>query len=89
MGPDRFDDVEYRVLEEPAPPRVPRARRWTLTALAVVVATGALSGGASALTSEEAATPAKVSHKSGSSYRDFRDCDKYKRHESRNSTVKY
>jgi hypothetical protein len=89
VGPDRFDDVEYRVLEQPEPPRAPRMRRWTLTALAVVVATGALSGGASALTSDEAAAPAKVSHKSSTSYRDFRDCDRYKRHESRSSAVRY
>ena len=91
MGPDRFDDVEYRVLEEPEPPRRPRLRRWTLTALSAVLATGAFAGGASAIGGEEAAAPAaKSSHKSSTDAfypRDYRDCDK--RHSRRDATVKY
>ena len=90
MGPDRFDDVEYRVLEEPEPPRRPRVRRWTLTALAVVVASGAASAGASALTGDPAAPAAKASHERSSatfSQRDHHDCDKGERR--RNSEVKY
>ena len=89
MGPDRFDDVEYRVLEEPEPPRRPRLRRWTLTALSAVLATGAFAGGASAIGGDEAAAPAaKVSDKSSTVYqRDGRDCDKP--HSRRDATVKY
>lgn len=59
VGPDRFDDVEFRVLEEPEPRRRPRLRRWTLTALSAVLATGMFAAGASALTGDEA-TPAKA-----------------------------
>ena len=59
VGPDRFDDVEFRMLEEPEPPRRPRLRRWTLTALSVVLATGTFAGGASALTGEDAAPASK------------------------------
>jgi hypothetical protein len=90
VGPDRFDDVEYRVLEEPEPPRRPRLRQWTFAALSVVVATGVLAGGASAITGEDAAPSAKTSQKGGadsSSPRDRRDCDKP--HHRRNSELKY
>ncbi len=89
MGPDRFDDVEYRVLEQPEPPRRLRLRRWTLTALSVTLAAGAFAGGASALGGggEDAAPAAKSDT---TVYpRDHRDCDKGKRHHSRNSAVKY
>ena len=55
VGPDRFDDVEFRMLEEPEPPRRPQLRRWTLTALSAVLATGVFAGGASALTGEDRA----------------------------------
>jgi hypothetical protein len=87
VGPDRFDDVEYRVLEEPEPPRPPRLQRWTFAALSVVVATGALASGASALTGESA-PPAKAKSSADSYYpSDYRDCDK--RHERRSSLVKH
>ncbi len=92
MGPDRFDDVEYRVLEEPEPPRRPRLRRWTLTALSAVLATGAFAAGASAITGSEAAPAAKVSDKSSGDAvypRDYRDCDRDKLHRRSNSAVKY
>jgi hypothetical protein len=87
VGPDRFDDVEFRVLEQPEPPGRPRLRRWTLTALSAVLATGLFAGGASALTSEEAAPAAK----SKTTYsKDWRDCDRGKhRGADRNREVKY
>jgi hypothetical protein len=44
---DRFDDVEYEIVESPEPPR---RRRWPVVAVAAVLATGALAAGASALT---------------------------------------
>jgi hypothetical protein len=91
VGPDRFDDVEYRVLEEPEPPRRPRLRRWTLTALSAVLATGAFAAGASAITgSQEAAPAAKASQKGDADRfypRDYRDCDKP--HGTRSSELKY
>lgn len=83
VGPDRFDDVEYRVLEEPEPPRRPRLRRWTLTALSAVLATGAFAGGASALSGTD--SPQKLegwtsyAPLSGEKGRDGRDCDRWKR----------
>ena len=66
MEHDRFDDVEFRIVEEPTPPRRPPRlrRRWVLGAVACTLMTGALAAGASALTggSDEpakAVTPAK------------------------------
>ena len=90
MGPDRFDDVEYRVLEEPEPPRRPRLRQWTLGALSVVVAAGVLASGASAITSEDAAPSAKSSQRGSDSTfypHDYRDCDKPRMR--RNAEIKY
>jgi hypothetical protein len=56
MEPNRFDDVETRILEEPVAPRAPlrRQRRLGHAAIAAVAAlalTGSLAAGASALTS--------------------------------------
>jgi hypothetical protein len=55
MEPNRFDDVETRIVEEPVEPRAPRqTRRVGPAALAVTAAlalTGSLAAGASALTS--------------------------------------
>ena len=56
MEPNRFDDVESRILEEPVAPRAPRRqpRRLGHAAIAAVAAlalTGSLAAGASALTS--------------------------------------
>ena len=51
MEPERFDDVAFRIVEGPEPPRrPPRVRRWVLVAGACVLTTGALAAGASALT---------------------------------------
>jgi hypothetical protein len=55
MEPNRFDDVETRIVEEPVEPRAPRRpRRVGPAVLAVTAAlalTGSLAAGASALTS--------------------------------------
>jgi hypothetical protein len=50
VEPERFDDVEFRVVEGPDPPRrPPRIRRGVLALGAGLLAAGALAAGASAL----------------------------------------
>jgi hypothetical protein len=56
MEPDRFDDVELQVFEESHAPR--RSSRWAVAIAAAVVATGALSAGASGDSVKHAAKPA-------------------------------
>jgi hypothetical protein len=69
MEPNRFDDVECRIVEEPAPPAPRRPTRRlghaaiALTAAAVL--TGTLAAGASALTST-AQAPTREAAKSQS-----------------------
>ena len=60
MEPDRFDDVELQVLEEPVPRGPRRGTRWAIGLVASVLTAGALAAGASALTgsSDEAVRPA-------------------------------
>jgi hypothetical protein len=70
MEPHRFDDVESRIVEEPAPPAPRRHQRRlghaaiVLTAAAVL--TGTLAAGASALTST-AQAPTREAAKSQTS----------------------
>jgi hypothetical protein len=63
VEPERFDDVAFRIVEGPEPPRrPPRAPRWALGIVAGLLAAGALAAGASALTSgddEQARTTSK------------------------------
>jgi hypothetical protein len=92
VGPDRFDDVEFRMLEQPEPPGRPRLRRWTLTALSAVLATGLFAGGASALTAEERAPAAKQAEgwESYVPLKKGRDCERGKhRGADRNLELKY
>jgi hypothetical protein len=62
MEPDRFDDVELHVIEEPVPPRGPRrSTRWAIAIVAGALSAATLAAGASALTSSPPApadTPA-------------------------------
>jgi hypothetical protein len=88
VGPDRFDDVEFRMLEQPEPPERPRLRRWTLTALSAVLAVGLFAGGASAVTSEERA-PAATQSSETVYPKDWRDCDRRHKGADRNREVKY
>ena len=59
---DRFDDVEFRILEEPEPRR-PRRRTGLASVVMVTVATGLFATSALAITDKPAApqTPAKAS----------------------------
>jgi hypothetical protein len=55
VEPDRFDDVAFRIVEDPQPQRrTPRGRRWALALVASLLVTGALAGGASALGGDDA-----------------------------------
>jgi hypothetical protein len=59
MEHDRFDDVAFRMIEEPEPPRrkPPRRRRLVLAGMAAVLAAGALAAGASALSDSGSDSP--------------------------------
>jgi hypothetical protein len=59
VGHDRFDDVEFRIVEGARPPRRPRRPgRWAIALLAGVLVAGAAAGGASALSGDEPANEA-------------------------------
>src|SRR3954466_4840084 len=60
MDPDRFDDVSFRIEEDPEPPRRPRrVKRAAVVVTVAALGVGALAAGASALT--DSAKPAKAS----------------------------
>ena len=67
MEPNRFDDVEIRIVEEPVQPRAPRRPRRVgpavLALTAALALTGSLAAGASALTST-AQAPTRAVEKS-------------------------
>jgi hypothetical protein len=50
MEPDRFDDVELRVIEEPVQRGPRRSTRWVLALVAGLLSAATLAAGASALT---------------------------------------
>src|SRR3954451_2161328 len=60
MEPDRFDDVAFRMIEEPEPPSRPprRRRRWLVATAASVVLAGAPAPRASALAGSGEQPPA-------------------------------
>jgi hypothetical protein len=62
MDRERFDDVQYRIVEDSEPPRPSRpfrARRWALGGAAALLLAGGVTGGASAVTNS-AASKAKA-----------------------------
>jgi hypothetical protein len=95
VEPERFDDVAFRIVEGPEPPRrPPRVRRWVLVAGASALATGALAAGASALTGggdEQARDAAPPKPRTDLTYtergtpfaRDGHDCEAGKRYGGR------
>ena len=63
MEPNRFDDVDIRIVEEPREPRKPgRVGPAALAMTAALALTGSLAAGASALTST-AQAPTRVVEK--------------------------
>ena len=76
---DRFDDVEFRILEEPEPRRRPRSRTRLASLVTVIVATGLFATSAFAFTDEPVApqTPAKASK---FEKRGHHDCKRGERH---------
>jgi heme A synthase len=98
MEPDRFDDVELRMIEEPEDPRGPRrATRWVLGIVAATLTAGTMAAGAWALTSSDdapavpAAKPAvhRV-HSSGAAWRGEHPCGRTHRGESSSrASVRY
>jgi hypothetical protein len=58
MPPDRFDDVEFRIIDAPDPRPPRRRRRWLAAGAGAILAAGALAAGASALTGGDDAAPA-------------------------------
>lgn len=82
---DRFDDVDYTVLEQPDPPRRPRLQRWMLAPVASLVIIGSLAAGASAVTSDGTTLPAatQAEQQQKPDFRGFRGCEKGERHGKR------
>jgi hypothetical protein len=65
MEPNRFDDVDVRIVEEPPEPRRPwRVGHAAIALTAALALTGSLAAGASALTST-AQAPTRTVEKSG------------------------
>jgi hypothetical protein len=89
---DRFDDVDFRMIEEPPPP--PRRRHRGLAVLGGLFVAGALALGASALASPDEPTqpPAPASSSSdGASHWRHHGCHHGSRHHDRqqDSALKY
>jgi hypothetical protein len=79
---DRFDDVEFRILEEPEERRRPRRRTRLASLVTVTVAAGMFATSALAITDKPAAspTPAKAS---SFEKRDHHGCKRGERHRDR------
>jgi hypothetical protein len=98
MEPDRFDDVELHMLEEPEDPRGPRrATRWALGIVAATLTAGAMAAGAWALTSSDDPAPVPAAkpavhrvHGDAAAWQGEHPCGRKHRSESSSSaTVRY
>ena len=96
MEPDRFDDVELHMIEEPEPRGPRRATRWALSIIAAALTAGAMAAGAWALTSsdDQAPTPAAAKPRvhavqSDAAWSGERPCARKHRSESSNASVRY
>jgi hypothetical protein len=92
MPPDRFDDVEFRILDAPDPRPPRRRRRWLAAGAGAILAAGALAAGASALTGggNDAAPAAKKPAASEPGYIGHHDCHHWRQHRaSPDSSFKY
>jgi Spy/CpxP family protein refolding chaperone len=73
VPPERFDDVGYRIIEEPEPPRPPRRRGRSRAAVSAVLLAGAIATSAAALATADDASPppakATPSYDAGSQFR--------------------
>ncbi len=63
MEPDRFDDVELHMIEEPDARGPRRGTRWALGIVAAALTAGAMAAGAWALTSSDEQTPTPAAAK--------------------------
>jgi hypothetical protein len=81
---DRFDDVEFRILEEPEPRRRPRSRTRLASLVTVTLAAGLFATSALATTDDPVApqTPAKASK---FEKRGHHGCKRGDRHRDRDS----
>ena len=91
MEPDRFDDVETRIVEEPVEPPKPRrtvrAGPAVLAVTAALALTGSLAAGASALTST-AQAPTRAAEQSAT-HKSWWDGKCHKGEGHRRSAVTY
>lgn len=86
MEPERFEDVTFRIVEGPEPPRrPPRGRRWVVAMVVCLLTAGGLAAGASAVTGggdDQARDPAPPKPRTNIGYtergtpfaRDGREC---------------
>jgi hypothetical protein len=94
MEPDRFDDVAFRMIEEPEPPAPGPRRRVAVATAASAALIGMLAAGAPALgvsVQDEAAKQkaAAVKKHSVQSYDGVRPCRKGEGHRRDSSAFKY
>jgi hypothetical protein len=96
VEPDRFDDVELQMIEEPDYPRGPRrATRWAIGVVAAALTAGAMAAGAWALTSSDdtpavpAAKPSVHHLRGDAAWRGEHPCGRTHRTQSSSGTVRY
>jgi hypothetical protein len=95
MEPDRFDDVAFRMIEEPEPPKPGPRRRAVVATAASLALVGMLAAGAPALglsVQDEAAkekAAATVKRHSVHSYDGVRPCRKGEGHKRSSSDFRY